>query len=46
MEFATSTPEMIADRMIFALSHPEKPKPVKADGARMAALMISELLGQ
>ena len=44
MEFSTSTPDMIADRMIFALSNPAKPKPVKADGARTAAAMISELL--
>jgi UDP-N-acetylglucosamine:LPS N-acetylglucosamine transferase len=46
MDFAISTPETIADRMIFALASPEKPRPVGADGARTAALMISELLGQ
>jgi pimeloyl-ACP methyl ester carboxylesterase/predicted glycosyltransferase len=44
MDFAASTPDMIADVMTLALSSPDKPKPVEADGARRAARMIAELL--
>ena len=44
MEFAASTPDMIADAMMLALSSPDKPNPVEADGARRAARMIAELL--
>jgi pimeloyl-ACP methyl ester carboxylesterase/predicted glycosyltransferase len=44
MDFAASTPDMIADAMMQALSSPDKPKPVEADGARRAARMIAELL--
>jgi pimeloyl-ACP methyl ester carboxylesterase/predicted glycosyltransferase len=44
MDFAASTPDMIADAMMLALSSPDKPKPVEADGARRAARMIAELL--
>ncbi len=44
MDFAASTPDMIADAMMLALSSPDKPNPVEADGARRAARMIAELL--
>ena len=44
MDFAASTPDMIADAMMLALSGSGKPKPVEADGARRAARMIAELL--
>ncbi|WP_065755582.1 alpha/beta hydrolase [Bradyrhizobium paxllaeri] len=44
MDFASSTPDMIADAMMSAVSRPDQPKPVEADGARRAAAMIGELL--
>jgi pimeloyl-ACP methyl ester carboxylesterase len=44
MDFAASMPDMIADAMMLALSSPDRPKPVEADGARRAARMIAELL--
>jgi predicted glycosyltransferase len=44
MDFAASTPDMIADAMMLALSRSAKPNPVEADGARRAARMIAELL--
>ena len=44
MDFAASTPDMIADAMMLAVSSPNAPQPVEADGARRAARMISELL--
>jgi pimeloyl-ACP methyl ester carboxylesterase/predicted glycosyltransferase len=44
MDFAASTPDMIADAMMLALSRSGKPNPVEADGARRAARMIAELL--
>ena len=44
MEFATSTPDMIADAMIAALSARPTFKPVEADGAARAARMIGELI--
>ena len=44
MEFATSTPEMIADAMVEALRTPTKFKPVEADGAERAARMLADLL--
>jgi hypothetical protein len=44
MEFATSTPEMIADAMIDVLNTPTKFKPVEADGAARAARMLADLL--
>ncbi|MEH2518535.1 pimeloyl-ACP methyl ester carboxylesterase [Bradyrhizobium sp. AZCC 1610] len=43
-DFAASTPDMIADAMMLALSRSGKPNPVEADGARRAARMIAELL--
>ncbi|OCK55359.1 alpha/beta hydrolase [Bradyrhizobium sp. LMTR 3] len=44
MDFASSTPDVIADAMMLAMSRPDRPKPVEADGARRAAAMIGELL--
>lgn len=44
MEFATSTPDMIADAMVDALRVPARFKPVEADGAARAARMLAELL--
>ena len=44
MEFATSTPDMIADAMIAELQKPVRFKPVEADGAARAARMLAELL--
>jgi len=44
MEFATSTPDMIADAMVDALRAPARFKPVEADGAARAARMLAALL--
>ena len=44
MEFATSTPEMIADAMTDALRTPTTFSPVEADGASRAARMLADLL--
>jgi hypothetical protein len=44
MEFATSTPDMIADAMVAALKRPASFKPVEADGATRAARMLADLL--
>lgn len=44
MDFATSTPDGIAQAMVEALAAPPKVKPVEADGARRAARMLSDLL--
>ena len=44
MEFATSTPDRIADAMIAGLKSPARFKPVAADGAERAARMIMDLL--
>jgi UDP:flavonoid glycosyltransferase YjiC (YdhE family) len=44
MDFVASTPDMISDAVMLALSSSGKPKPVEADGARRAARMIAELL--
>ena len=44
MEFATSTPDMIADAMIDALKAPTAFKPVEAGGAAQAARMLAELV--
>jgi UDP-N-acetylglucosamine:LPS N-acetylglucosamine transferase len=44
MEFATSTPEMIADAMIAALSAPAQFEPVEARGATRAARMLADLI--
>ncbi len=44
MEFATSTPEMIADAMVAALNSRTRFRPVEADGAARAARMLADLL--
>ena len=44
LEFATSTPEVIADAMLAELQRPTRFKPVEADGAGRAARMLAELL--
>ena len=44
MEFATSTPEMIADAMVAVLEAPTNFKPVEADGAARAARMLADLI--
>jgi pimeloyl-ACP methyl ester carboxylesterase/predicted glycosyltransferase len=44
MEFATSTPDMIAEAMVTELQRPARFKPVEADGAVRAARMLAELL--
>ena len=44
MEFATSTPDMIADAMVTALQAPAGFKPVETGGAARAARMLAELL--
>ena len=44
MEFATSTPDMIADAMVAALSKQPSFQPVEADGAARAAQMLATLI--
>jgi UDP-N-acetylglucosamine:LPS N-acetylglucosamine transferase len=44
MEFATSTPDMIADAMVDALRAPTTFKPVEAGGAARAARMLADLV--
>ncbi len=44
LEFATSTPDMIAEAMMAELQRPARFKPVEADGAVRAARMLAELL--
>ena len=44
MEFATSTPDMIAEAMLSAVRAPSRSKPVEANGAARAARMLAELL--
>jgi pimeloyl-ACP methyl ester carboxylesterase/predicted glycosyltransferase len=44
MEFATSTPDIIADAMVAALKKPAQFKPVEADGAERAAGMLADLI--
>ena len=44
MEFATSTPEMIAETMVAVLEAPTNFKPVEADGAARAARMLADLI--
>ncbi|WP_315835993.1 alpha/beta fold hydrolase [Bradyrhizobium prioriisuperbiae] len=43
MDYATSTPDMIADAMVDVLKTPVNFKPVAADGAARAARMLAEL---
>jgi pimeloyl-ACP methyl ester carboxylesterase/predicted glycosyltransferase len=44
MEFATSTPDMIADAMVAALQAQTKFEPVESDGAARAARMLADLV--
>lgn len=44
MDFATATPETIADAMVAALQAPRRYMPVEADGAKRAARMLADLL--
>ena len=44
MEFATSTPNMIAEAMVAALQAPARFKPVEAGGAERAARLLADLL--
>jgi predicted glycosyltransferase len=44
MEYATSTPDMIADAMVGALRAPTTFKPVEAGGAARAARMLADLV--
>jgi pimeloyl-ACP methyl ester carboxylesterase/predicted glycosyltransferase len=44
MDYATATPDVIAEAMIEALRTPAGFRPVEADGAQRAARMIAELL--
>jgi pimeloyl-ACP methyl ester carboxylesterase len=44
MDYATSTPEAIADAMVDAMSAPTKFKPVESDGAARAARMLADLV--
>jgi predicted glycosyltransferase/predicted alpha/beta hydrolase family esterase len=44
MEFASATPDIIADAMVTALREPTNFRPVDADGAARAARMLAELL--
>lgn len=44
MDFATSTPDMIADAMVAALRTPTRFNAVEADGAARAARMLADLI--
>ncbi len=44
MDFATATPEVIAEAMVAELARPAVFKPVEADGAARAARMLADLL--
>jgi len=44
MDYATATPDMIADAMVAALREPTRFKPVEADGAARAARMLTEIV--
>jgi UDP:flavonoid glycosyltransferase YjiC (YdhE family) len=44
MEFAASTPDMIADAMVVALQAPTAFAPVEAGGAARAARMLADLI--
>jgi UDP-N-acetylglucosamine:LPS N-acetylglucosamine transferase len=44
LEFATSTPEVIADAMLAELQKPTRFQPVEADGAARAARLLADLL--
>ena len=44
MEYASSTPQMIAEAMVAALQAPSGFEPVEADGAARAARMLADLI--
>jgi hypothetical protein len=44
MQYASSTPDMIAEAMVAALQAPTAFKPVEAGGAARAARMLADLL--
>jgi UDP:flavonoid glycosyltransferase YjiC (YdhE family) len=44
MEYATATPDMIAQAMVAALQEPRIFKPVESDGAARAARMLADLM--
>lgn len=44
MDYAASTPDLIAEAMVEVLSRPADFRPVEADGAKRAARMLAELL--
>lgn len=44
MDYATATPDVIADAVVKALQNTARPLPVEMDGAARAARMLSELL--
>ena len=44
MDFATSTPDVIAEAMVAAVRSPSRFKPVEADGAARAARMLADLI--
>lgn len=44
LEFAKSTPDIIADAMIDVLARPTRFKPVESDGAMRAARLLADLL--
>ncbi len=44
MDYATSTPDTIAEAMVATLKQPARFKPVESDGAMRAARMLAEIL--
>ena len=44
LDFATATPDVIAETMLAELKAPRRPRPVEADGAARAARMLADLL--
>jgi UDP:flavonoid glycosyltransferase YjiC (YdhE family) len=44
MDYATATPDMIAEAMLKAVEAPARFKPVEADGAARAAHLVADLL--
>ncbi|MGE0714529.1 MAG: alpha/beta fold hydrolase [Alphaproteobacteria bacterium] len=44
MDFATATPDAIAEAIVAELAAPRRPLPVEADGAARAARMLADLL--
>jgi pimeloyl-ACP methyl ester carboxylesterase len=44
LEFATATPDTIAEAMLAELAAPRRPGPVEADGAARAARMLADLI--